>query len=136
MRHLTGGVMRLGWPFLVGVLGLALGSSSAWGQQNATRQASGVIEGRVTDAATGVGERAGARAFVHGFDDGSGDAYDTHVPLLLMGAGVAPGEYAQPASPTDIAPTLAYLESRCRVPRVACSSKPSSALPISAGSRL
>jgi len=45
--------MRLGWPFLVGVLGLALWSPPAWGQQNATRQASGVIEGRVTDAATG-----------------------------------------------------------------------------------
>ena len=40
---------------------------------------------------------------------GSGYAYDTHVPVLLMGAGIAPGEYAQPASPTDIAPTLAYL---------------------------
>ena len=53
MGHLTGGVMRLGWPFLVGVLGLALWSPPAWGQQNATRQASGVIEGRVTDAATG-----------------------------------------------------------------------------------
>ena len=40
---------------------------------------------------------------------GSGYAYDTHVPLLLMGKGIAPGEYLQPASPADIAPTLAYL---------------------------
>jgi predicted AlkP superfamily pyrophosphatase or phosphodiesterase len=40
---------------------------------------------------------------------GSGYAYDTHVPLLLMGKGIVPGEYLQPASPTDIAPTLAYL---------------------------
>jgi predicted AlkP superfamily pyrophosphatase or phosphodiesterase len=40
---------------------------------------------------------------------GSGYAYDTRVPLLLMGKGIVPGEYLQPASPTDIAPTLAYL---------------------------
>jgi predicted AlkP superfamily pyrophosphatase or phosphodiesterase len=40
---------------------------------------------------------------------GSGYAYDTHVPLILMGKGIVAGEYAQPASPTDIAPTLAYL---------------------------
>lgn len=40
---------------------------------------------------------------------GTGYRYDTHVPLLLMGKGIAPGEYLQPASPTDIAPTLAFL---------------------------
>ena len=40
---------------------------------------------------------------------GSGYAYDTHVPVLLMGKGIVPGEYLQPASPTDIAPTLAFL---------------------------
>jgi predicted AlkP superfamily pyrophosphatase or phosphodiesterase len=40
---------------------------------------------------------------------GSGYAYDTHVPLLLMGKGIAPGQYLQPASPTDVAPTLAFL---------------------------
>lgn len=40
---------------------------------------------------------------------GSGYQYDTHVPLLLMGAGIAAGEYLTPASPADIAPTLAFL---------------------------
>jgi len=35
--------------------------------------------------------------------------YDTRVPLLLMGAGIRPGQYLQPASPLDIAPTLAFL---------------------------
>jgi predicted AlkP superfamily pyrophosphatase or phosphodiesterase len=40
---------------------------------------------------------------------GTGYRYDTHVPLLLMGTGIARGEYLQPASPTDIAPTLAFL---------------------------
>ena len=34
-------------------------------------------------------------------------SYDTHVPLVIMGGGVAPGRYRQPASPADIAPTLA-----------------------------
>ncbi|HEV7892624.1 MAG TPA: alkaline phosphatase family protein [Pyrinomonadaceae bacterium] len=36
-------------------------------------------------------------------------SYDTHVPLVIMGGGVAPGRYRQPASPADIAPTLASL---------------------------
>jgi arylsulfatase A-like enzyme len=36
-------------------------------------------------------------------------SYDTHVPLIIMGAGVAPGRYTQAASPADIAPTLARL---------------------------
>ena len=37
----------------------------------------------------------------------------THtLPLLLMGKGIVPGEYLQPASPTDIAPTLALLAGR------------------------
>ena len=40
---------------------------------------------------------------------GTGYAYDTHVPVILMGKGITPGEYLQPASPTDIAPTLAFL---------------------------
>ncbi|MCA1592966.1 MAG: alkaline phosphatase family protein [Acidobacteria bacterium] len=33
-------------------------------------------------------------------------SYDTHVPLIIMGGGVAPGRYAQAATPADIAPTL------------------------------
>jgi predicted AlkP superfamily pyrophosphatase or phosphodiesterase len=35
--------------------------------------------------------------------------YDTHVPLILYGAGVAPGTYYSEASPADIAPTLATM---------------------------
>ena len=40
---------------------------------------------------------------------GSHNEYDARVPLILMGKGIKPGEYAAPASPADIAPTLAYL---------------------------
>jgi predicted AlkP superfamily pyrophosphatase or phosphodiesterase len=40
---------------------------------------------------------------------GSGYQYDTHVPVLLMGTGIAKGEYLALASPTDVAPTLAFL---------------------------
>lgn len=35
--------------------------------------------------------------------------YDTHVPVLFFGAGVAAGPQLAPASPADIAPTLAAL---------------------------
>ena len=35
--------------------------------------------------------------------------YDQHVPVLLMGFGIQPGEYFQPVTPADIAPTLAAL---------------------------
>ncbi len=35
--------------------------------------------------------------------------YDQHVPLLLYGAGVAPGRYLQASTPADVAPTLAAL---------------------------
>jgi predicted AlkP superfamily pyrophosphatase or phosphodiesterase len=38
---------------------------------------------------------------------GSPYSYDTHVPLIIMGAGVTPGSYMQAATPADIAPTLA-----------------------------
>jgi predicted AlkP superfamily pyrophosphatase or phosphodiesterase len=36
-------------------------------------------------------------------------SYDTHVPLVIMGRGVARGRYLQPSTPADIAPTLARL---------------------------
>ena len=36
-------------------------------------------------------------------------SYDTHVPVIVMGAGLAPGRYPEAASPADIAPTLARL---------------------------
>jgi predicted AlkP superfamily pyrophosphatase or phosphodiesterase len=40
---------------------------------------------------------------------GSPYSYDTHVPLIIMGAGVVPGRYAQAATPADIAPTLSSI---------------------------
>ncbi|HET6851321.1 MAG TPA: alkaline phosphatase family protein [Pyrinomonadaceae bacterium] len=40
---------------------------------------------------------------------GSPYSYDTHVPTIIMGAGITPGRYLEPASPADIAPTLAAL---------------------------
>jgi predicted AlkP superfamily pyrophosphatase or phosphodiesterase len=40
---------------------------------------------------------------------GTAHRYDTHVPVLLYGSGIKAGEYLQPASPLDIAPTLAFL---------------------------
>ena len=40
---------------------------------------------------------------------GSPYSYDTHVPLIIMGAGLSPGRYAQAATPADIAPTLASI---------------------------
>jgi predicted AlkP superfamily pyrophosphatase or phosphodiesterase len=35
--------------------------------------------------------------------------YDQHVPVFFMGFGIQPGEYFEPATPADIAPTLAVL---------------------------
>jgi hypothetical protein len=35
--------------------------------------------------------------------------YDTHVPVILYGAGVTAGTYHSDVSPADIAPTLATL---------------------------
>ncbi|MFL6228680.1 MAG: alkaline phosphatase family protein [Pyrinomonadaceae bacterium] len=40
---------------------------------------------------------------------GSPYNYDTHVPLIVMGAGLVAGRYSQSATPADIAPTLANL---------------------------
>ena len=40
---------------------------------------------------------------------GSPYSYDTHVPVIIMGTGVVPGRYLEPASPADIAPTLSAL---------------------------
>ncbi|HVG35070.1 MAG TPA: hypothetical protein VM911_18525 [Pyrinomonadaceae bacterium] len=36
-------------------------------------------------------------------------AYDTHVPLIIMGRGMKAARYAQEATPADIAPTLSLL---------------------------
>jgi hypothetical protein len=35
--------------------------------------------------------------------------YDQHVPVILYGRGITPGEYLRAVTPADIAPTLAYL---------------------------
>ena len=35
--------------------------------------------------------------------------YDQHIPILLMGFGIQPGEYFEAATPADIAPTLGAL---------------------------
>ncbi|HLL75386.1 MAG TPA: alkaline phosphatase family protein, partial [Pyrinomonadaceae bacterium] len=40
---------------------------------------------------------------------GSPYSYDTHVPLMIMGAGVVPGRRSEQATPADLAPTLAAL---------------------------
>ena len=40
---------------------------------------------------------------------GTAYGYDQHVPVILFGAGIKPGEYLTAASPADIAPTLALL---------------------------
>ncbi len=44
-----------------------------------------------------------------GTSHGSPYAYDTRVPVVLFGAGIAPGRYTDPATPADLAPTLAAL---------------------------
>lgn len=38
---------------------------------------------------------------------GSPYSYDTHVPVIIMGQGFKPGHYRHPATPLDIAPTVA-----------------------------
>jgi arylsulfatase A-like enzyme len=40
---------------------------------------------------------------------GSAYNYDTHVPLIFFGKGVAKGRYSIECSPSDIAPTLATM---------------------------
>ena len=37
--------------------------------------------------------------------------YDTRVRVILFGRGIKPGQYLDPLSPLDIAPTLAFLTS-------------------------
>ena len=44
-----------------------------------------------------------------GTTHGSPWSYDTRVPLLWFGAGIAPGTHAGTVSMADVAPTLAFL---------------------------
>jgi predicted AlkP superfamily pyrophosphatase or phosphodiesterase len=49
------------------------------------------------------------RARSYGTGHGTPYYYDQHVPILLMGYGISPGEYFREVTPADIAPTLATL---------------------------
>lgn len=51
-----------------------------------------------------AGKRGGS-----GTGHGTPYNYDQHVPLLLLGYGIQPGEYFAPVTPADIAPTFAAL---------------------------
>ena len=44
-----------------------------------------------------------------GTTHGSANPDDQRVPLLFLGQGVKPGKYEQPATPADLAPTLAAI---------------------------
>jgi hypothetical protein len=45
----------------------------------------------------------------YGTTHGTPYNYDQHVPVLLMGFGIQPGQYFQSITPADIAPTFAAL---------------------------
>lgn len=53
----------------------------------------------------------------YGTGHGTPYNYDQHVPVLFMGYGIQAGEYFQPITPADIAPTLAALCSITLAPR-------------------
>lgn len=53
-----------------------------------------------------------------GTDHGSPWNYDTHVPVLMMGAGIRPGEVLRRTSITDIVPTIAMVVG-CALPDAA-----------------
>lgn len=59
---------------------------------------------------------------VRGTDHGSSWRYDTHVPVLLMGAGIVHTGSVRPVSITDLAPTLAMIMG-CALPD-ACTGEP------------
>ena len=52
---------------------------------------------------------AAGKARSYGTGHGTPYNYDQHVPILLMGYGIRPGEYYREVTPADIAPTLASL---------------------------
>jgi predicted AlkP superfamily pyrophosphatase or phosphodiesterase len=53
--------------------------------------------------------KAGWLFSARGTNHGGFSADDRQVPILLMGPGIKPGKYDEPATPADIAPTLALL---------------------------
>ncbi len=50
-----------------------------------------------------------------GATHGTPYGYDAHIPLILMGSAITPGEYAAPVALNDLAPTLAAL-ARVEIP--------------------
>ena len=44
-----------------------------------------------------------------GTSHGTPFGYDTHIPLIFMGAGIRAGVYQQPVALNDVAPTLAAI---------------------------
>jgi hypothetical protein len=44
-----------------------------------------------------------------GAGHGTPYSYDQRVPVILLGFGIHPGEYFEPITPADIAPTLGAL---------------------------
>ncbi|MFN7985372.1 MAG: alkaline phosphatase family protein [Vicinamibacterales bacterium] len=56
-----------------------------------------------------ISPKAGWMVSSSGTTHGSANPDDQHIPLVLFGARIKPGRYATPASPADIAPTLATL---------------------------
>jgi predicted AlkP superfamily pyrophosphatase or phosphodiesterase len=60
---------------------------------------------------------AALKARSYGTGHGTPYNYDQHVPILLMGYGIQPGEYLREVTPADIAPTLAALSGITLAPR-------------------
>ena len=65
------------------------------------------VQGRSGDVV--IAPKPGWEFIGAGATHGTGNPEDQHVPILLMGAGIKHGEFRQPATPADIAPTLASL---------------------------
>ncbi len=59
----------------------------------------------------------GGKVRTYGTGHGTPYNYDQHVPILLMGFGIRPGDYYREVTPADIAPTLATLCGITLVPR-------------------
>jgi predicted AlkP superfamily pyrophosphatase or phosphodiesterase len=67
----------------------------------------GYVPGRSGDLV--ISPRAGWMMTGAGTTHGSASNDDQRVPLILFGAGIKPGRYDTPASPADVAPTLAAI---------------------------
>jgi len=65
------------------------------------------VEGRSGDLV--IAPKRGWMFFATGATHGTASEDDQHVPILLFGAGIKHGVFTAPATPADIAPTLASL---------------------------